>query len=37
MKHFGSIKKIRAATVDELSELPGINKNLAEGIKQVLS
>jgi hypothetical protein len=25
MKHFGSIKKIRAATVDELSELPGIN------------
>jgi excinuclease ABC subunit C len=37
MKHFGSIKKIRAATVDELSELPGINENLAEGIKQVLS
>ena len=36
MKHFASIKKIRAATVDELSELPGINKSLAEAIKQAL-
>ncbi len=37
MKHFGSIKKIRAATVNELSELPGINKSLAEAIKRTLS
>ena len=37
LKHYGSIKKIRAATVKELRELPGINKNLAEAIKQVLS
>jgi excinuclease ABC subunit C len=37
MKHFGSIKKIRAATVDELSELPGINLSLAEAIKRALS
>ena len=37
MKHFGSIQKVRAATVDELSELPGINKSLAEAIKQALA
>jgi excinuclease ABC subunit C len=37
MKHFGSIKKIRAATVEEISELPGINASLAEAIKQVLT
>jgi excinuclease ABC subunit C len=37
MKHFGSIKKIRAATVNELSELPGINPSLAEAIKQSLT
>ena len=37
MKHFGSIKKIRAATVDELSELPGIHAALAEAIKQALA
>jgi excinuclease ABC subunit C len=37
MRHFGSIKKIRAATVEELSELPGINPSLARAIKQALS
>ncbi|PIE67671.1 MAG: excinuclease ABC subunit C [Deltaproteobacteria bacterium] len=37
MKHFGSIKKIRAATVDELSELPGINLSLAEAIRKALN
>ncbi len=36
LKHFGSIKKIRAATVDEISELPGMNRSLAEAIKQAL-
>jgi excinuclease ABC subunit C len=36
MKHFGSLKKIRAATVDELSELPGINIDLAKAIKHAL-
>ncbi|BBO73581.1 UvrABC system protein C [Desulfosarcina widdelii] len=36
LKHFGSIKKIRAATVDEISELPGINRSLAEAIRKVL-
>ena len=37
MKHFGSIKRIRAASVEELSELPGINTALAEAIKQALA
>jgi excinuclease ABC subunit C len=37
MRHFGSIKKIRAATVEELSGLPGINAALARAIKQALS
>jgi excinuclease ABC subunit C len=36
LKHFGSIKKIRAATVDEISELPGINRSLAEAIIKAL-
>ncbi|WP_231716917.1 excinuclease ABC subunit UvrC [Desulfosarcina ovata] len=36
LKHFGSIKKIRAATVDELSELPGVTLSLARAIKQTL-
>jgi excinuclease ABC subunit C len=35
MKHFGSIKKIRAATVNELSELPGINPSMAEAITTI--
>ncbi len=37
MKHFGSLKKIRAATERELSRLPGINESLAKAIKQALS
>jgi excinuclease ABC subunit C len=37
LKHFGGIKQIRAATVEELSELPGINLALAKAIKQSLS
>jgi excinuclease ABC subunit C len=37
LKHFGSIKKIRAATVDEIGELPGIDRSLAETIKQALN
>lgn len=36
LKHFGSIKKIRAATVDEISELPGINRSMAEAIRKAL-
>ena len=37
LKHFGGIKQIRAATVEELSELPGINLVLAKAIKQSLA
>ncbi len=36
VKHFGSIKKIRAATQEELSGLPGVGTKLAETIKTVL-
>jgi excinuclease ABC subunit C len=36
MKHFGSLKKIRAASADEISKLPGINITLAKAIKQAL-
>jgi len=37
LKHFGSIKKIRAATLDELSILPGISLKTAEKVKKALS
>ena len=37
LKHFGSVKKIRAATVDELHALPGISQFLAEKIKKELN
>jgi excinuclease ABC subunit C len=37
LRHFGSIKNIRAATADELSELPGITFDLAAAIKTELS
>ena len=36
LKHFKSIKKIRAATLEELSALPGISYKLAEKIKNSL-
>ncbi len=35
-KHFKSIKKIRAATLEELSALPGISYKIAEKIKNSL-
>jgi len=36
LKHFKSIKKIRAATLEELNALPGISYNIAEKIKNSL-
>jgi excinuclease ABC subunit C len=36
LKHFGSFKKIRAATHDELCALPGITSEIAENIKDAL-
>jgi len=37
LKHFGNIKKIRAATLEELSRLPGINDRIARSIKDKLA
>ncbi|HBG02368.1 MAG TPA: excinuclease ABC subunit C [Firmicutes bacterium] len=36
IKHFGTIKKIRAATPEELREVPGISDKLAEEIYQYM-
>ncbi len=36
LKHFGSIKKIRAAKLDELSALPGMNRKTAEAVQKAL-
>ena len=32
LKHFKSIKKIRAATLEELSAVPGMNRSVAENV-----
>ncbi len=32
LKHFRSIKKIRAATIEELSAVPGMNRKTAEEV-----
>lgn len=32
LKHFGSVEKIKEATIDELMEVKGINQNIAEEI-----
>ncbi|GAA4109274.1 excinuclease ABC subunit UvrC [Enteractinococcus coprophilus] len=37
LKHFGSLKKIRAANIDELQAVPGIGPKLAETIHTTLS
>ncbi len=37
LQHFGSIKKIRAASVDELNALPGMNRKSAEAVHQALA
>ena len=37
VKRFGGIKQIRAATIEELGELPGITDGLAKAIKKALA
>jgi excinuclease ABC subunit C len=37
LKHFGSVKKIRAATVEELVQVPGVGPALAETIRTSLA
>jgi excinuclease ABC subunit C len=36
ISHFGSFEAVRAATLDELSALPGFNRKLAEAVKNGL-
>ncbi len=36
LKKFGSVKKIKEATIDEIAEVKGINLNLAQKIKEEL-
>jgi excinuclease ABC subunit C len=36
ISHFGSFEAVRAATLDELSALPGFNRKLAEAVKKGL-
>ena len=37
LKQFKTIKRIRAATVEELSALPGMNRHVAESVKKTLN
>jgi excinuclease ABC subunit C len=37
IKHFGSLKKLRAATVDEIREVPGIGRKTAETVAAALA
>ncbi|WP_354642708.1 excinuclease ABC subunit UvrC [Kitasatospora camelliae] len=37
LKHFGSLKKLRTATVDELCEVPGIGRRTAETVAAALA
>lgn len=37
LNHFKSVKKIRAASIDEISRLPGMNRHVAAEVLKVLS
>ncbi|MFQ5608620.1 MAG: helix-hairpin-helix domain-containing protein, partial [Candidatus Zixiibacteriota bacterium] len=37
LKKFGSVKRVRAASVDQIADTPGIPRKLAESIKKTLS
>ena len=37
LRRFGSLRKIRAATVDDIAEVPGIGLRTAEAIKDALA
>ena len=37
IKHFGSVKKLRQAGVDEIAEVPGVGKRTAEAVHAALS
>ena len=35
LKHFGSVKKIKEATIEELTSVKGITKEIAKRIKEL--
>jgi excinuclease ABC subunit C len=37
LKHFGSLKRLRSATVEEISEVPGVGRRTAEVVHAALS
>ncbi|MGW7020520.1 excinuclease ABC subunit UvrC [Streptomyces decoyicus] len=37
LKHFGSLKKLRAATVDDICEVPGVGRKTAETVAAALA
>ncbi|MCM2578676.1 excinuclease ABC subunit UvrC [Streptomyces meridianus] len=37
LKHFGSLKRLRAATIDEICEVPGIGRKTAETVAAALA
>ncbi|NEB36680.1 excinuclease ABC subunit UvrC [Streptomyces sp. SID14515] len=37
IKHFGSVKKLRQATIDEICEVPGIGRRTAEAVAAALA
>ncbi len=37
LKHFGSLKRLASATVDEISEVPGVGRHTAAAVHSVLS
>jgi len=36
IKHFGSVKKLRKATVEEITEVPGVGRRTAEAVRAAL-
>ncbi len=36
IKHFGSVKRLRAATVEQICEVPGIGRKTAETVAEAL-
>ncbi|WP_326599623.1 excinuclease ABC subunit UvrC [Streptomyces sp. NBC_01803] len=37
LKHFGSVKRLRAATIEEICEVPGVGRRTAETVAAVLA
>jgi excinuclease ABC subunit C len=37
IKHFGSLKRVRAASIDEISEVPGIGRTTAQAVHRALN